>query len=174
MLPRKTSRRKCRDHEREWSGFCVDKNLEDDWLERVNVLKTFNLISICEGHCDRRTEPSRTSPHIKLRLKEHLLTDIACHWDEHKRIIVSEVSRLFQTGDTYVGLELKFKLRSATGRLVYEESLIVAIYGRQAEASPGMAPETYDWFRQSVSRVEELDGLVTGLWHGNDLSQVDR
>jgi hypothetical protein len=70
MLPRRTPRRKCRDYEREWSGFCVDRNLEDDWLERLNRLQAFSLISICEGHCDHRTEPSGKASHIKLRLKE--------------------------------------------------------------------------------------------------------
>jgi hypothetical protein len=116
MLPRKTPRSKCRDYERERKGVCVDRNLEDDWLEGLNGLEAFSLISICEGHCDRQAEPSRTPPHVKLRLGENLLPSIASRWDEHKMAIVSEVTRLFQAGDTYVNLELKFKLRSGTGR----------------------------------------------------------
>jgi hypothetical protein len=111
MLPKRTPRRKCRGHEREWRGFCVDANLEDEWLARLNDLQAFDLISICEGHCNRQAEPSRTPPHIKLRLKERLLRGVASHWDEHKMAVVGKVNRLFETGDTYVNLELKFKLR---------------------------------------------------------------
>ena len=164
MLPRKTPRRKCRDYEREWNGFCVDRNLEDDWLERLNDLEVFSLISICEGHCDRQTEPSRTPPHVKLRLRENLLPNIASRWDEHKMAIVSEVNRLFQTGDTYVNLELKFKLRSGTGRLNYQEDLIVRVHSRQARISEEIEADTHDWFQRSVSRIEELDSQMARLW----------
>jgi len=164
MLPKKTSRRKCRDHEREWRGFCVDKNLEDDWLARLNDLATFDLISICEGHCCRQTEPSRTPPHVKLRLKESCLPGIASQWDDHKMAILSEVNRLFQTGETYVNLELKFKLRSGTGRLNYQEEMIMRIHGRQARDSEEMGEATRTWFRKCVEQIEELDRLIAELW----------
>ncbi len=164
MLPRKTPRRKCRDYEREWNGFCVDRSLEDDWLERLNGLEAFSLISICEGHRDRSSEPSRTPPHVKLRLRENLLPRIASRWDEHKMAIVSEVNRLFQTGDTYVNLELKFKLRSGTGRLNYQEDLLVRVHSRHARMSEEIDAETRAWFQRSVSRIEELDGQMAHLW----------
>jgi hypothetical protein len=163
MLPKKTSRRKCRDHEREWRGFCVDKNLEDDWLARLNDLVTFDLISICEGHYGRQTEPSRTPPHVKLRLKENRLPGIASQWDNHKMAILSAVNRLFQTGETYVNLELKFKLRSGTGRLSYQEEMILRIHSRQERDSEEMGEATRTWFRQCVERVEELDRLIAEL-----------
>jgi hypothetical protein len=163
MLPRKTSRRKCRDHEKEWRGFCIDKNLKDDWLVRLNSLAAFSLISICEGHCDRQADG--VSPHIKLRLKERHLPGIASHWDDHKMAVVSEVGKLFQTGDTYVNLELKFKLRSGTGRLNYQEDLIVRIHCRRARDSEEMDARTHDWFQYSVSRIEDLDGFVALLWN---------
>jgi hypothetical protein len=166
VLVRKTSRRERRDYEREWNGYFVDKNLEDDWLVRLNDLEAFGLISICEGHCGGQTEPSRATPHVKLRLKERFLPGIASHWDEHKMTIVSELNRLFQTGDTYLSLELKFKLRSRTGRMNYEESLTVGIHGRRARTSEEMDAETCHWFRQGVSRVEELDTLIMGLGLG--------
>lgn len=164
MLPRKTARRKCRDHEREWRGFCVDRNLEDGWLQRLNDLDTFDLISICEGHCGRQAEPSRTPPHIKLRLKEQFLPEVASRWDEHKMAILGEVNKLFQVGDTYVNLELKFKLRSGTGRLSYQEEMIVRVHGRQARLSEEIDAATCAWFEQSVEQIEALDHFVTDLW----------
>ena len=84
MSPRRTPRRACRDHGREWKGFCVDNGLEDGWLVSLNDLAAFDLISICEGHCDRCTDSPMTPLHVKLRLKERLLAGIARRWDEHK------------------------------------------------------------------------------------------
>ena len=164
MLPRRTARRECRSHEREWKGYCVDKNLEDDWLGRLNGLEAFALISICEGHCDHRSESSGSPPHIKLRLTDDFLPRVATHWDEHKMAVLNAVNQLFQTGDTYVNLELKFRLRSGTGRLNYQEDLIVRIHGLKARASEQMDAKTTDWFQQSVGRVEELDSLIALLW----------
>jgi hypothetical protein len=142
----------------------VDKNLENDWLIRLNGLVTLDLISICEGHCSRQTEPSRTPPHIKLRLKESHLPGIASQWDDHKMVILGEVNRLFQTGETYVNLELKFKLRSGTARLSYQEEMIMRMHGRQARDTEEMEATTRAWFQQSVERIEELDRLVADLW----------
>jgi hypothetical protein len=162
MLTRKTPRRKCKAHEREWNGFCVDKNLEDDWLERLNALAALNLISMCEGHdSDRRSSHGR--PHIKLRLKDHLLNGIAAQWDEHKIGIINKVNELFRAGDTYVTLELKFKLRTTTSRLNYEESLFLGIHSREPRASEEMDAGTRDWFLQSVNCVEELDKFIIAL-----------
>jgi hypothetical protein len=97
-------------------------------------------------------------------LADELLPGIAGYWDEHKMAILDAISRLFQTGDTYVNLELKFKLRSGTGRLNYQENLIVRIHGRQARDSEEMDTKTHNWFSQSVNRIEEFDGLVVHLW----------
>jgi hypothetical protein len=168
MLAKRTSRRKCRDHEREWRGFCVDRNLKDDWLELLNDLEAFSLISICEGHCNRRAEPSRTPPHVKLRLKERLLPGIAGRWDEHKMEVLAKVNELFQTGDTYVNLELKFKLGLGTGRLNYQENLIVRVHGRQARVTEEMDADIHGWFERIVDRIEELDRHVALLWQGTN------
>ena len=163
MLPRRTARRKCSEQEREWRGFCVDKNLEDDWLARLNGLNAFNLISICEGHYDQ-AETSKKSPHIKLRLKERLLPNVVRHWDEHKMAVLTEVSHLFQTGNTYVNLEMQCKLRLGTGRLTYQESVVMRVHGRRARTSGEIDAPTGDWFRQNVSHIEEIDSLIARLW----------
>jgi hypothetical protein len=57
-----------RDDQLEWNGRFVDIDLEDQWLESLNDLIHFNLISICEGHTDRNRYP-----HINLRLKAAFL-----------------------------------------------------------------------------------------------------
>ncbi|HNS56795.1 MAG TPA: hypothetical protein PKO34_07060 [Smithellaceae bacterium] len=42
----------CKSHERPWRDWAVDRNLDNQWLERLNKLETLNLVSICEGHID--------------------------------------------------------------------------------------------------------------------------
>ncbi len=78
--------------------------------------------------------------------------------------ILSKVNELFQTGDTYVNLELKFKLRLGTGRLDYQENLIVRIHGRQARAPEETIVDTCSWFEQVVERIKNLDNHVAHLW----------
>jgi hypothetical protein len=170
MLPRKTPRRKCAKYEREWNGFCVDRNVEDNWLLRLNSLKSFNLISICEGHCNRRAEPTKRIPHIKLRLKDYLIPGVAAHWDQHKMAILGEVNGLFQNGDTYVNMELKFKLRLGTGRLTYQEDLVVRIHSRRPRTSDDMDAATRCWFQENTSYIEELDGYITRIWDQDDVA----
>jgi hypothetical protein len=69
---RKRPNRKCRPHERLWRDYCVDKHLEDEWLESLNALKSFNLISICEGHLHQNLT-NRAYPNINLRIKDEYL-----------------------------------------------------------------------------------------------------
>jgi hypothetical protein len=168
MLPRRTPRRACRNFEREWNGFCVDKNLKDEWLVPLNELSAFNLISICEGHCVQHSEPHMRPPHVKLRLKEHLLPGVAGRWDEHKTVVLGEVSSLSQAGDTYVNLEMKCKLRSGAARLSYQEDLIVRIHSRDGRGSDEMDRETAAWFQRTVELVQELDAVFARLWRTAD------
>jgi hypothetical protein len=165
MLPKSSTRRPCREHEREWRGRCVDRGLEDEWLERLNGLHAFELISICEGHLVGRTDPHGSSPHIKLRLREGLLPQVSSHWDEHKLRVIDAVARLFQTGDTYVNIELKLRLRASAGRLNYQEDLVARVHRRQPRQSDGHDSDTWHWLDGAVSRVEQLDTLMMQLWY---------
>ena len=120
-------RRECRDYERRWRDTCVDKNLEDEWLERLNDLETLALVGICEGHPDRRAGSSGRYPHIALRLKESLLPGIAGRWGELRVALLNEIGRLFESGDTDARLELKFRLRAGRGKLGYQEDLTLRL-----------------------------------------------
>ena len=158
-------RRECRDYERRWRDTCVDKNLEDEWLERLNDLETLALVGICEGHPDRRAGSSGRYPHIALRLKESLLPGIAGRWGELRVAMLNEIGRLFESGDTDARLELKFRLRAGRGKLVYQEDLTLRLRSLQTRDAEEMDGEAYGWFERSVERVEEIDGVVLA-WHG--------
>ena len=158
-------RRECRDYERRWRDTCVDRNLEDEWLERLNDLETLALVGICEGHPDRRAGSSGRYPHIALRLKESLLPGIAGRWGELRVAMLNEIGRLFESGDTDARLELKFRLRAGRGKLVYQEDLTLRLRSLQTRDAEEMDGEAYGWFERSVERVEEIDRVVLA-WHG--------
>ena len=167
MPPRAHLRRPCREREREWRGRCVDQGLEDEWLEKLNGLRAFQPISVCEGHPVVQADPHGPSPHIKLRLREAPMPRIASHWDEHKLAVIDGVTRLLQTGDTYVNLELKLRLRASTSRLNYQEDLVARIHRRQPRVSHAIDPDTRAWLADTVHRIEQLDALVVELWRAD-------
>jgi len=156
----------CQDHERRWRDLCVDKNLKDVWLERLNHLKGFNLVSICEGHHRLYKNPLSKYPHLNLKLKEQYLPGFAKEWANLRPAILNEVHNLFQIGDTYFNLELKHKLRAGIGRLVYQEELTIKMRRYQARIAKEMDPETVTWFDQCVDRIERLDKIVSA-WFEN-------
>lgn len=158
----------CRDYERMWRDFCVDRNLEDEWLEQLNSLKTLNLVGICEGHPRPPGTPGRF-PQMNLRLKESFLPGIAAHWAELRSAMLNEASRLFQLGDTDVRIELKFWLRAGRGRLIYQEDLTVRLRSYRAREAVDMDAEAHGWFERAVDRIEKIDQTVF-TWHGQDLA----
>jgi hypothetical protein len=146
----------------------VDKNLQDDWLERLNGLEAFTLINICEGHSDQRAGSSGRYPHISMRLKEWLLPGIAPHWERLRGAVLSEMNRLFQVGDTDINLELKFRLRAGRGKLIYQEGLTLRVRSFERREHIEMDSLTCHWFEQSIARIEGLDRMVLE-WHRQNL-----
>jgi len=140
----------------------VDKNLEDDWLERLDNLQSLRVISICEGHYypDQSARSSRRFPHIKLRLKEQFLPDISSQWRQLQPVISNELHRLFYCVDTYLDVELKFRYKWRGVRFAYQEDLTLRINGRCARDSEEMDAATREWFERTVGRVEQLDGAI--------------
>ena len=156
--------RKCSPLEREWRGLCVDKNLDAEWFEQLNNLRLFDMISVCEGHFSNDDSCSGTPPHIKLSLKEQYLPHIVSQWDRHKMVVIEGVSTLFQTGQTYVNLELKCRLRYTMGILRYQEDLMVRVHGRRARSSVGMDAATRRSFTRIVASAVELDRAMAQVW----------
>jgi hypothetical protein len=162
---KRTSGRACRDYERVWRDLCVDRGLEDEWLERLNRLETLSLVGICEGHPDQQPGAAGRFPHVHLRLKESLLPGIAGHWEDLRAAMLNEVGKLFQLGDTDVRVELKFWLRAGRGKLVYREDMIVHVRSYRVRESAEMDAETRGWFERAVDRIAEIDRAVH-TWHG--------
>ena len=154
----------CQAHEKRWRDYCVDKNLDERWLEELNDLATLNLISICEGHCIPHKQSSSKFPHINLKLKDKLLPGFVKDWDTMRPKVLNKVHQFFQKGDTFFNLELRFKLRAGRGRLVYQEELTLKLRCFKARDSENMDTESYLWFEQSVESIKSLDNIFSG-WY---------
>ncbi len=152
----------CKPHERLWGNLCVDKHLEDLWLEHLNALTTLNLINICEGHHDR-SRLSERSPHLSLRLRASLMSDIATSWEAQKMALLNKAQALFDQNDTNFNLALTFNLRVGLGRLGYRENLTLRIRYYQARTETTMDAQTHRWFEETVARVEELDAFLAAM-----------
>ena len=161
--------RTCKDYERVWHDFCVDKNLQDEWLEHLNRLKTLNLVGICEGHPDRAPGAPGRFPQINLRLKEALLPGIAGHWEDLRSAMLNVTSKLFQSGETDVRIELKFWLRAGRGKLIYQEDLTVRVRSYRTRDTAEMDTGTCGWFERAVGRIDEIDRAIL-TWHGQHLA----
>jgi len=161
--------KKCQAHEKRWRDFCIDKNLEERWLEELNDLNSFNLISICEGHLAPNKNTLSKYSHINLKLKESLLPGFLKDWETLRPDILNEIHNLFQKGDTYFNLELRFKLRAGRGRLVYQEELTLKMRRFKLRTAEAMDPEIYQWFDQSVASIKALDQIVQE-WHHTKMS----
>jgi hypothetical protein len=166
---KRTVSKSCKDYERPWRDFCVDKNLQDGWLERLNDLETLNLVGICEGHPDRPPGTSGRFPQINLRLKETILPGIADHWRDLRSAMLNEASKLFLLGHTDVRIELRFWLRAGRGKLIYQEDLTMRLRSYQARDAAEMDAETLEWFEQAVDRIAQIDQTVL-TWHGQNLA----
>ncbi len=168
MGSKHTMIRDCQTHEKRWRNYCVDKNLDEHWLEELNSLKAFNLVSICEGHYSQSKNPSKRFAHITLKLKVSLLPGFVKDWETLRSEVLNEVHNLFEKNDTYFNLELRFKLRAGRGRLVYQEELTLKMRNFGARISEEMDANSYHWFEQSVGAIKTLDQIIKNWYQAKE------
>ena len=150
----------CDDFQRPWHGHCVDINLEDAWLERLNNLRIFDLINICEGHPKRISSTATRHAHIYLKLKETYLRDLVKDWETIRPTLLKEVLCLFQDGSTHLNFDLNFKVRTGKGRFVYQEGLSLKLRADKPTNSPGLDPTIRAWFENCITCTETFDQIL--------------
>jgi hypothetical protein len=161
-MPQNGPRRPCRDYERAWRNHCVDRNLEDSWLEALNALEAFDLISICEGHISER---SRLRPHINLRLKSALVPVAAEAWDSLSANLAGSLSSIFDAESTSVTVEIKLGICLERGGITARRDLTTRIEARRSRSTPSLDAETSDWFRRTVRSIEKFDRDMVDRFH---------
>ena len=128
----------CGPQERRWRDRCVDTGLKDDWLERLNALAVFDLISICEGHPDEPEFEHRRTPHINFRVKEIHAETIAALWNSEQATLAALMDKAFLALPLSVVFEVRSgrKLRSGSAAdfVLYPEIAYVKRIGEKSRS----------------------------------------
>ncbi len=157
------SQLKCEMHERPWRDWAVDRNLDDRWLERLNNLESFSLVSICEGHLDVEPKCVKRRPCIILRPKEAYMMPLTVRWYELKEAIAMEIERIWPDKETIVEFEIQHRLVKNGDPLEDIEDIIIRITSDR-KRDVVILPEWIDhWFRQALSRIETFDLFMKTL-----------
>lgn len=154
------------DQQKTWRTFLVDEKLEDDWLERLNALKHFDLISICQGHADAPDDQPRRRPHFNLRVKDECANALANAWPVHKDNIADAFASAFETAHTTAHLELRNGIiKDKNGVAPQNITLLkVARHTDLLKAQP--AAPLHAWFDENVAAAESFDAYLTPLLFG--------
>jgi hypothetical protein len=160
-MARMPSRRPCPEHQKEWHGLYVDKNLHDIWLEKLNLLNVFNLISICEGHY--RNQNARSGePHINLRMKGDMLQSLLSKTPETDtyNFIQEQLNRLFVSESTIADVVIEHKVRIQHLQYSVCQDTTSHIRCRLRKTSEEMTSEIINWFEEIVILIQSLDESI--------------
>lgn len=167
MRPHDASRKHdCRPFERRWRNYCVDRNLKDDWLERLNGLKIFDLISICEGHEDEADIVARRLPHFNLRVRENMIGMLDRRWGSDRERIGQALDAAFE--NRFVSA--KFEIRSG---FIKERRTIDPQDIALLKIGPAVDVLDFDriyygaeWFEENIAAAEAFDQFLFDLLNG--------
>lgn len=148
LMPNREAR-PCRDHERTWQGRCVDRNLADDWLTALNALRSFRLISICEGHANLQGRP-HSAPHINLRLHPAIVRQLPAVWDDFSVGIAAELGRHFSADESVVEAELRLRVQFGVDGARSRPDFVIRVRSRRPRSRPEFEPAEAQWFEGAV------------------------
>lgn len=148
------------EYQRTWRDYQVDKNLADEWLESLNRLSCFELVSVCEGHCQCNDK----YPKLVLFGSRLVLNSL-------KQSIVDRVP-IQNFLNSCIGSNTCYSLTYTTGissdleDVHHNGSIKLSIRRMQPRISEELDASTTIWFEQAVHVVEMFDELVCSLLHG--------
>lgn len=149
-------------HKRLWRTFHVDLNISCSWLERLNDLKAFNLISICEGH-HLQIHPYDKQSHINLRLKPLYLAEAITEWQPCRDNIHSLVDQSPVSDDIYVHASLSLDY-SFPDSAISREEFGVQFLSKHHRTQTSPEPWFEKWFQQTVELIESIDAQIVAIF----------
>ena len=156
---------RCDPHEREWLGRCVDMNLKDSWLESLNALTAFDLISICEGHVTGgRGVGGSPFPHINLRIKDRFVPAAVQKYDCHSRAIQLLLAKVFGDGCSDVEIDFSISMCLTRRRESIDRDLTVRITATHQRTSAALDDVSRQWFTSGIKRVQALDSELAKMF----------
>jgi len=149
----------CKSYERPWRDWAVDRNLDDQWLERLNNLETLDLVSICEGHIDARPTSARRSPRVALMLKKDYMRPLTEQWYDLKEDLATSIEKIWPNEETVIEFEIQHRLvkNDPTEEI---ESIIIRIISERKRDTMLLPEWTNHWFRQALLRIETFDQFM--------------
>jgi hypothetical protein len=142
-------------HQRLWNGRCVDKDLKDEWLIALNSFKTFNTVSICQGHMDRDDE--LFCPHINLKIKPEYIVKLKGAMDNPE--ITHHLAKFHKDTDwDYEYCEKRNNVQSEIRR-----EIIFRFMRLKKRTSSRMNKSTEKWFEMMIQSLMALDQIILKL-----------
>lgn len=139
-----------REDQRLWHGRRVDKDLQDEWLVRLNGLFCMDLVSICQGHSPRDARRG-SRPHLNLRFKSEYGQNMESR---------SDLKRLRGIWGQHLPSGVCMEIQS---RMIFrsEDSLRHDVLVRLWQRREG--DDSMDaWFNNIIPAVEAADSDVAG------------
>ncbi|MBL7111903.1 MAG: hypothetical protein ISS19_08185 [Bacteroidales bacterium] len=159
--------REPRQDQKSWNGHTVDQNLKDDWLNALNRLSIFNLISICEGH-QRSRDPYGKLPHINLRIKPFLLTTANQIFNNNTKGQLSGIlGNLFDHSSYATEIYCKKKSRSLI------DDLTVGMRCRKRKINDHLEFMNV-WFPETIIKIKEFDKTINDIMDLNNTQEISQ
>ena len=153
----------CKSHERPWRDWAVDRNLDNQWLERLNKLETLNLVSICEGHIDVKLTSVKRRPVIIVRPKEAYMRPLTVLWYDLKEALADAIENIWPSEETIIEFEIQHRIMKDGGCKEDREDIILRISSRQKRETAFFPNWVEKWFSGTVSKIEEFDRFFENL-----------
>jgi hypothetical protein len=153
----------CRNHERRWRDHNVDKNLKDDWLERLNNLKTLELVSICEGHPSAKRFSVKGLPHISLILQYSYIERLIHDWYSYQPRIEETINNTAFHPLTSPVFELWLRHVKNDGTTYYRECVMLRLNPPYGSRSRLVELDRAEWFTVNVEAIEDFDEFLYEL-----------
>ena len=135
-------------------GKCGQR-IKYEWLERLNDLSLFDLISICEGHNEGSAE-HRQLPHINLRLSDVHITKIVEEWNRLKADVSSVLDECFNAASFRGHFEVRSGFASDKDGNEPVEIALLKISAR-FDLTKSINDPKADWFEKSIAAAELFD-----------------
>ena len=139
-----------------WRYYEVDANLKDAWLEELNSLAVFDLVSICEGH--RKSFCKEIYP-------PHVTLDWKLPYEDQSHHFWAELLKHLEDGFTTGDFEVRVTL-SALGspyrkkRRFFDKGSDILFSSRQTLAYEGMNRDKIKWFEEVIRRIKIFDSEI--------------
>lgn len=151
------------DQQRPWRTFSVDEKIEDAWLERLNALKYFDLISICQGHADAPEDQPRRRPHFNLRLKDEFAEALINDQAQLKDRIADILDRAFDTAHTAAHFEIRSGFIKDKKGIADQDIILLKVARHLDLLKEQPIDPLRTWFDDNVAASERFDENFTAI-----------